>query len=74
VEAALEVANRALEAGSRLGDQHRLAALHTNLADILHAQGREDAAREYVLESALRFAILDSSDERQPAIWELVEW
>ncbi|MGH7666281.1 MAG: ATP-binding protein [Candidatus Dormibacteria bacterium] len=73
-EDALQAANRALEVGSQLGDRHRLAALHTNLADVLHATGREQAARDHVLESARRFAVLDSSDERQPAIWELVEW
>lgn len=71
---ALSAAQRALELGSRVGDRHRLAALHTNLADILHAAGREQAAREHVLEWARRFAVLDSSDERQPAIWELVDW
>ena len=41
---ALALAAEALELGSELGDQHRVAALHTNMADLLHADGQRDAA------------------------------
>ncbi len=73
-EDALAAASDALDAGSRLRDRHRVAALQTNLADVLHATGRDESAREHMLESARGFAMLDSADEREPAIWELVEW
>ena len=36
---ALLLAQEALALGRELGDQHRVAALHTNLADLLHAAG-----------------------------------
>jgi tetratricopeptide (TPR) repeat protein len=44
IKEALQVAGEALELGSELGDQHRVAALHTNLADLLHADGQGEAA------------------------------
>ena len=40
---ALGFATEALALGSELGDQHRVAALHTNLADLLHASGQREA-------------------------------
>ena len=49
---ALTVAAEALELGRELGDQHRVAALHTNLADLLHADGQHDAAMTHLKEAA----------------------
>jgi DNA-binding SARP family transcriptional activator len=71
---ALEVAAEALELGSELGDQHRVAALHTNLADLLHAAGQGDAAMAHLKEAARRFAAVDVGDAPRPEIWTLVEW
>jgi hypothetical protein len=57
-----------------LGDQHRVAALHTNLADLLHADGQHDAAMTHPKEAARRFASVDVGDAPRPEIWTLVEW
>ena len=71
---ALTVAAEALELGRELGDQHRVAALHTNLADLLHADGQHDAAMTHLKEAARRFASVDVGDGPRPEIWTLVEW
>jgi tetratricopeptide (TPR) repeat protein len=71
---ALALAAEALELGSELGDQHRVAALHTNLADLLHADGQRDAAMAHLKEAARRFASVDVGDAPRPEIWTLVEW
>ncbi len=71
---ALSVAAEALELGRELGDQHRVAALHTNLADLLHADGQRDAAMTHLKEAARRFASVDVGDAPRPEIWTLVEW
>ena len=39
---ALTMAAESLELGSEPGDQHRMAALHTNLVDLLHADGQRE--------------------------------
>ena len=71
---ALTVAAEALELGSELGDQHRVAALHTNMADLLHADGQREAAITHLKEAARRFASVDVGDGPRPEIWTLVEW
>jgi len=71
---ALPVAAEALELGRELGDQHRVAALHTNLADLLHADSQQDAAMTHLKEAARRFASVDVGDAPRPEIWTLVEW
>jgi DNA-binding SARP family transcriptional activator len=71
---ALTAAAEALELGRELGDQHRVAALHTNLADLLHADGQRDAAMTHLKEAARRFASVDGGDAPRPEIWTLVEW
>ena len=73
-EEALTAAAEALELGRELGDQHRVAALHTNLADLLHADGQRDAAMTHLKEAARRFASVDVGDAPRPEIWTLVEW
>jgi DNA-binding SARP family transcriptional activator/tetratricopeptide (TPR) repeat protein len=71
---ALAVAAEALELGSELGDQHRVAALHTNMADLLHADGQREAAITHLKEAARRFASVDVDGGPRPEIWTLVEW
>jgi DNA-binding SARP family transcriptional activator/tetratricopeptide (TPR) repeat protein len=71
---ALALAAEALELGSELGDQHRVAALHTNMADLLHADGQREAAITHLKEAARRFASVDVGDGPRPEIWTLVEW
>jgi hypothetical protein len=65
---------RALALGRELGDQHRLAALHTNLADLLHAAGQRDAALVHLKEAARGFAAVDTGGTPRPEVWMLVEW
>jgi tetratricopeptide (TPR) repeat protein len=74
VDRALELEQRALELTARIGDRHREAALHSNLADLLHAAGRSDEAAEHIRSSAAIFADVGSPDELHPEIWKLVEW
>jgi len=74
IREALQVAAEALELGSELGDQHRVAALHTNMADLLHADGQGEAAMAHLKEAARRFASVDVGDAPRPEIWTLVEW
>jgi tetratricopeptide (TPR) repeat protein len=71
---ALELATDALGLGSELGDQHRVAALHTNLADLLHQTGQREAALDHLKEAARRFAAVDPGAPPKPEIWTLVEW
>ena len=71
--AALEAAQRALALAERQGDRHRLAALHSHLADLLHAAGREDEALAELKMSAASFAEVDGSRAR-PEVWTLTEW
>jgi tetratricopeptide (TPR) repeat protein len=71
---ALSLAAEALELGSELGDQHRVAALHTNLADLLHADGQREPAMAHLKEAARRFASVDVGGAPRPEIWTLVEW
>ncbi|MGB6454211.1 MAG: hypothetical protein WBH47_06935, partial [Streptosporangiaceae bacterium] len=70
----LAAAEEALAACGHLGDQHRLAALLTNLADLLHAAGRPDEAMSHLREAARRFAAVDAGAGLRPEIWTLVEW
>jgi tetratricopeptide (TPR) repeat protein len=74
VERALELEERALELCTRIGDRHREAALHSNLADLLRAAGRPEEAVEHIKSSAAIFAGVGSPDELRPEVWKLVEW
>jgi tetratricopeptide (TPR) repeat protein len=74
LEEALVEAERALELGQEHGDLHRVAALHTNLADILQASGQRDAALEHLKESARLFVGVNAGGPIRPEIWALVEW
>jgi tetratricopeptide (TPR) repeat protein len=74
-ERALELTARALALCSRQGDRHREAALHNNLADLLHRAGRSDEAMAHLKQAAGTFAeIGGDADEMQPEVWMLVEW
>lgn len=74
LDEALIHAEQALKLGEEHGDRHRVAALHTNLADLLHASGQHDSAMDHVMESARLFAGVDAGGPIRPEIWALVEW
>ncbi len=67
-------ADEALQLGAELADRHRLAALHTNLADVLHARGDQEAADSHLVASAEGFAQVDPEAGLRPEVWTLVEW
>lgn len=71
-EKALPLATRALEESEALGDRHREAALHNNLADVLHAVGRGDEAMRHLKRAVSLFSEVGGA--REPEVWKLVEW
>jgi DNA-binding SARP family transcriptional activator len=75
-DGALERATEALDLSRAVGDRHREAAIHGNLADVLHALGREDESREHQREAASILADVAgaSTGEWRPEIWKLAEW
>jgi predicted ATPase/DNA-binding SARP family transcriptional activator len=74
VEQALESAEAALASCVALGDRHREAALHNNLADLLHAAGRQEESMMHLKRAVEIFAEVGGEGELQPEIWKLVEW
>ena len=70
----MELTEEALQTCARLGDRHREAALHNNLADLLHALGRGDDAMRHLKRAVEIFAEVGESGELQPEIWKLVRW
>jgi predicted ATPase len=76
LERALERAHAALELCSRLGDRHREAALHSNLADLYHAAGMETPSMSHQKAAAVIFSEIGASelDRPRPEIWKLTEW
>ncbi len=72
-EIAWEAAAEALALAERQGDLHRVAALHSHVADILHDLGRETEAMEHLKASAAAFAGVHEAGHR-PEVWTLAEW
>lgn len=74
-ERALQLAETALEQCTFHGDRHHQAALHSNMADLLHASGQREAAMTHFKQAAALFAEIGRDAEHwQPEIWKLVEW
>jgi tetratricopeptide (TPR) repeat protein len=74
-DAALALTTRALDLCSEQGDRHREAALHNNLADLLHQAGREPESMEHLKLAVTLFAeVGDGEAAMQPEVWKLVEW
>ena len=75
VDEAIARGVEALDEATRVGDIHRLAALHDNLADFHHQAGDEDEAMAHLKQAVTLFAQVDAQpDERLPAVWLLKEW
>lgn len=74
VERAIELTRAALEASAAIVDRHREAALHNNLADLLHRAGREEEAMRELKRAVMLFAEIGEPVGREPEIWKLVEW
>lgn len=74
-EHGLDAATEALELCRRVGDRHKVAAVHNNLADLYHAAGRDGEAIDHLKEAAAIFSEIGSGgDELQPEIWMLSQW
>jgi len=75
LDQALTLTAQALSECTALGDRHREAALHNNLADLLHAAGRAEEAMAHLKQAVTIFAEIGvESGALQPEIWKLSEW
>ncbi len=72
---ALDLTRTALALCASQGDRHREAALHSNLADLLHATRQQEEAMAHLKQAAAIFAQIGGPEGHlQPEIWKLVEW
>ena len=75
IDQALVLTAQALSECAALGDRHREAALHNNLADLLHAVGRSEEAMTHLKQAVTIFAEIGvETGSLQPEIWKLAEW
>lgn len=75
LERAEALMREALARCERQGDRHRQAALENNLADLLHAQGREAESMDHLKRAVAIFAEIGGRPgELEPEVWKLVEW
>ena len=73
IDEAIPLEERALELLDRTGDRHRRAAIHGNLADLLHAAGDEVGSQEHLRTAVTLFAEVGVG-EWEPEIWKLTAW
>ncbi len=72
---AQQLLEQALEKCARVGDRHREAALHNNIADLLHKKGFPEQAMEHLKHAVALFAQVGvNGQEMKPEIWRLTEW
>ena len=78
VTSALELTAAAIELCSRTSaDRHHEAALHNNMADLLHACGRSEESMRHLKRSVEIFAEVGdvgAGEEPLPGVWRLVRW
>ncbi len=73
--AAIALLDTALEACRRTGERHLEAAIENNLADQLHALGRNEEAMTHLKHAVATFADIGGRpEEPEPEIWKLVTW
>jgi tetratricopeptide (TPR) repeat protein len=65
---AIALTEHALAASRALGDRHREAAGHNNLADLLNASGRREEAMRYLKRAVTIFAEVDDASAREPEV------
>ncbi len=71
----IELTQTALDLCQAQGDRYRQAALHNNLANLLHQAGQSEQAMEHLKQAVAIFAdIGEETGALQPEIWKLVEW
>ena len=74
VDLAVDHTRTALELCTRQGDRHREAALHNNLADLLHLAGHHTEAMDHLKQAVAIFAEVGEPGPPNPEIWKLVSW
>ncbi len=75
IERALELTEAALALSTAQGDRHREAALHSNMADLLHdAKRAEDSMIHLKRAVSIYTEIGVEAGTVQPEIWKLAEW
>ncbi|MFN2520422.1 MAG: BTAD domain-containing putative transcriptional regulator, partial [Candidatus Limnocylindria bacterium] len=74
VPRAIELTGMALEASAELGDRHREAALHNNMADLLRAAGRREDAMRHLKRAVAIFSEIGDPGGMEPEVWKLVQW
>jgi hypothetical protein len=71
----LKFTEQALALCASQGDRHREAALHNNLADLLHAARRSEEAMSHLKQAVALFAEIGTqAGDMQPEVWKLTEW
>jgi tetratricopeptide (TPR) repeat protein len=72
---AIQLTEQALHLCGIQGDRHREAALHSNLADLLHKTNKPEEAIQHLKKSVVIFAeIGDNAGDLYPEVWKLVDW
>ena len=71
---AIELTGMALEASAELGDRHREAALHNNMADLLRAAGRREDAMRHLKRAVAIFSEIGDPGGMEPEVWKLIQW
>lgn len=74
IDTALELARSALGLCAAQGDRQCQAALHNNVADLLHAAGRPEEAMEELKRAVASLAEVGAEAEPQPEVWKLARW
>ena len=75
IEQAITLSEAALILCVSQGDRHREAALHSNLADLLHKAGRSEEAMTHLKQAVSIYAEIGvEAGTVQPEIWKLAEW
>ncbi len=57
-----------------MGDRHREAALHNNIADLLRASGATQQAMDHLKRAVAIFAEVGEPGVLSPEVWKLVDW
>jgi tetratricopeptide (TPR) repeat protein len=71
---AITLTEDALAAARLIGDRHRVAALHNNLADLLRAAGRTEDAMRQLKRAVTLFAEIGDEGTAEPEVWKLAQW
>jgi len=74
IDRSRELTEQALAQCELIGDRHRTAALHNNLADIFRAQGRRDEAMRHLKRAVRLFSEIGEASVSEPEVWKLVAW